>query len=261
MSATGFDGSFAPSFYPNPQTGRKLAYHYQSGKGPTLVFLSGFKSNMQGIKATTVEDYARAQGYASLRFDYSGHGQSEGAFEEGTIGEWLSDALTIIDLVAGKEFFLIGSSMGGWMALMVALARPEKVKGLIGLAPAPDFTERLIWQQATPQQQEEITTQGKIILPSCYGDEGYTITHKLIEEGRNHLLLHRESLPIHCPVWLIHGMADADVPWTLSTEIAQKVAYEKVRVELLKEGDHRLSKPEELELLKRTLTEALAQER
>ena len=237
--------------------GTRIAYHRTAGRGPGVVFLGGFMSDMTGTKATALEAHCRARGRAFLRFDYAGHGASSGAFADGTIGLWLADALAAIDRLTDGPQILIGSSMGGWIALLAALQRPDRTHGLIGIAPAPDFTEHLMWARYDETIRNQIMEQGFHLEPSEYGDEPYTITRALIEDGRKHLLL-GAPIALDVPLRLIHGQRDADVPWRLSLDIAERVASEDVEVTLIKRGDHRLSDPADLARLTHTL-ETLAE--
>ncbi len=235
--------------------GTRLGYHKTEGTLPGVVFLGGFMSNMQGAKALALEQYCRKRGRAFLRFDYSGHGESSGRFEDGAIGDWKADALFALDTLTQGKQTLVGSSMGGWIALLLALARPEKVEALVGIASAPDFTETLIWQPATEAQKKDLLKNGVYYAPSCYGEPPYPITLRLIEEGRSHLLLTSAEKPIAvtCPVRLIHGMQDTDVPWQLSVQLAARLASAEVEVTLVKSGNHRMSEPENLTLIERML--------
>jgi pimeloyl-ACP methyl ester carboxylesterase len=210
-----------------------------------LVFLGGFMSDMTGTKACALEAFARERGQAFLRFDYAGHGASSGAFADGTIGRWAEDAVAALDALSGGPQILIGSSMGGWIMLLAALARPERVAGLVGIAPAPDFTEDLIWAGAGPEARSAWERDGVYHEPSDYGEEPYPITLRLIEEGRQHLLL-RGPIALACPVRLIHGMRDADVPWETSLRLAGALESHDVEVTLVKDGDHRMSEPPDL---------------
>ncbi len=239
----------------NRGDGVELAYELTAGRGPTIVFLPGFMSDMTGDKAMAIEASCMAQGRGCLRLDYSGHGASGGRFEDGTIGRWTQDALTVIDHAAPGPAVLIGSSMGGWIALNVAVARTERIVGLIGIAAAPDFTERLMWPSFSAAQLETLFIEGMLRLPSQYGGE-QIITRALIEDGRRHLRL-TEPIPLHCPVRLLHGQRDPDVPWRTSLDIAEKVHSEDVRVTLVKDGDHRLSRPQDIALLCDTLATLL----
>jgi len=227
-----------------------LAYKKIEGKSPTVVFLSGFKSDMEGTKALFLESLCKEIGHAYIRFDYSGHGKSGGEFKDGTIGQWRDDALKVIDELTEGPIVLIGSSMGGWIMLLAALARPERIKALVGIAAAPDFTEELIWEKFSPQEQQQILHEGQVLIPNCYEDQQpYPITKNLIEEGRKYLLLHN-PINITCPVRLIHGMKDEDVPYQVSLRIEEQLESEDVIVRLVKTGDHRMSAPENLELLR-----------
>ncbi|MGE0755223.1 MAG: alpha/beta fold hydrolase, partial [Alphaproteobacteria bacterium] len=212
------ESAIAPSFLELPDR-RRIAYHASAGKGPGVIFMGGFKSDMTGSKALALEAFCQQQGRHFVRFDYTGHGRSSGTFREGNIGRWTQDALDVIDRLGARQNILTGSSMGGWIMLLAALARPDKTCGLLGIAAAPDFTERLMWQQMTPQQQDAVMKAGEIAYPNCYGDEPYPITRQLIEEGRNQLLLDG-PLRIDVPVRLIHGLQDQDVPWQTSITLS-----------------------------------------
>lgn len=224
--------------------GPALAYRHAAGEGPTVVFLPGFKSDMEGSKALALHAHCRMTGQALLRLDYSGHGASQGQFEEGGIGQWKADALAIIDAVTQGPLILVGSSMGGWIALLAALARPERVKALIGIAAAPDFTEDLMWRSYSDDIRREIMETGVYMEPSDYG-EPLPITRRLIEDGRRHLLLER-PIALTCPVHLIQGMRDPDVPWGTAMRILEKLQSDDVELTLVKAGDHRLSEPHDL---------------
>lgn len=236
----------------------RIAYRHSPGDGDVgVMFLGGFKSDMKGGKAIVLEAYCRESRIPFTRMDYGGHGESEGRFEDGTIGEWRDHALAIFDHIASKQMVLAGSSMGGWMMLLLALARPQCVAGLVGIASAPDFTENLIWKQFSAEQQRRMTVSGQVMIPNCMpGESDYPITLRLIEEGRNHLLLD-SPVNIHCPTHLIHGMRDVDVPWQLSVELAQKMAREDVEITLVKNGDHRLSTPEHLALIRHAVAQMM----
>jgi pimeloyl-ACP methyl ester carboxylesterase len=211
---------------------------------------------MSGTKATFLDAFCAARGLAYLRFDYSGHGASSGRFEDGTIGGWAEDATDVIDRVADGPLILVGSSMGGWIMLLAALARPGRVAGLVGVAPAPDFTEALIWNRLKDDERHRLLRDGRLEMPSDYAETPTIITRTLIEEGRRHLLL-SAPIGIRCPVRLLHGMADPDVPHLLSLDLAQRLTSEDVRVTLIKNGDHRLSRAEDLALLGATIEELL----
>jgi len=236
--------------------GGELAFERRGGRVPTVVFLPGFRSDMQGTKALFLEELCAREGRAFLRFDYRGHGASSGAFAECTLGDWLEDALLVIDRLAEGPVLLVGSSMGGWLALRAAMERPGRVVGLVLIAPAPDFTERLLLQQLSAEQRSRLFREGVLHLPSDYG-EPIPITRRLVEEGRRHLLLERPVIPLGVPVYILHGMRDADVPWALSLELAARLETPHVSVELVKDGDHRLSRPEDLRRLAHALARML----
>lgn len=247
--------------YYTKKSGEKLAYVQQKRAAPHVVFLSGFKSDMTGSKAMAVDEYCEAEKLSYTRFDYRGHGVSDGEFLDGCISGWLDDTLDMLDHVVCEPCIIIGSSMGGWLALLAAIKRPEQIKALIGIAPAPDFTERLMWEAFTEEQQQTLMQQGYVDLPNCYDDgEPYRITKKLIEDGRQNLLFNIPShlmgegaIPIKCPIRLLHGMADVDVPWQISNQIAEQVASDDVQTHFIKNAGHRMSEPEQLELLNHTL--------
>ncbi|MEM7041775.1 MAG: alpha/beta hydrolase [Pseudomonadota bacterium] len=225
--------------------GRRLACVHTPGRTPGVMFCGGFKSDMTGSKALSLEKFFTDEGRAFTRFDYTGHGGSSGDFEDGTIGAWADDAIAIIDKVTEGPLILVGSSMGGWIMVLAALARPERVKALVGIAAGPDFTEDLIWAGAKPAQRHILMSTGRWEQPSTYSDEPYVITRRLIEDGRDHLVL-RSPIPFHGPVYLLHGQVDPDVPWQTSLRLADAFQSDDVTVELIKAGDHRLSKPHEL---------------
>jgi pimeloyl-ACP methyl ester carboxylesterase len=228
--------------------GLSLAFERLDGLAPTFVWLGGFKSDMAGTKAQTLADWARDRGQGFVRFDYSGHGQSGGRFEDGTISRWLSDALAVIDRQTVGPLVLVGSSMGGWLALLAARARPERVKGLLLIAPAADMTERLMWAGFTPQQQRQILAHGRLELPSEYSPEPNVITRALIEDGRKHLVMDG-PYPFDGPVYTLHGWADPDVPADHVLELNDLITSDNKLVSMRKGGDHRLSRPEDLEKL------------
>jgi pimeloyl-ACP methyl ester carboxylesterase len=232
-----------------------LAYCATEGRSPGIVFLGGFGSNMNGAKALAVEAAALSRGHAFLRLDYRGHGQSDGNFAEATIGDWLEDALCVFDRATSGPQIVIGSSMGGWIALLLALARPERIRGLIGIAAAADFTERLIWNTLSEANRERLLRDGVLMPPSPYGDP-IPITLRLIEEGRRHLVLDG-PVPFTGPVRLLHGQRDSDIPWSHAILTAEKLAGDDVRTILIKDGDHRLSRPQDIALLIETLDEMI----
>lgn len=249
-----------PDYMISPQ-GRRLAYHRTNGagahKGPGVVFLGGFKSDMQGTKAVHLQDWAERTGRAFLRFDYSGHGQSSGDFLEGAIGDWFQDACAVIAAQTEGPQVLVGSSMGGWISLLVARAMPARVAGLVGIAAAPDFTEDSMWEGFTPAQREALTTQGRVVLPSDYDEAGYVITRRLIEEGRNRLVL-RSDLDLPFPVRLLQGTADTDVPPAVALRLLDHATGPDIRLTLVKGADHRFSTPECLDLITQTVAGVLA---
>jgi pimeloyl-ACP methyl ester carboxylesterase len=222
-----------------------IAYNRLNKKNknlPEILFLGGFHSDMTGTKATFLESICEKRDHTYTRFDYFGHGASSGSFAQGTIGQWLSDPLAMIDEVTQGPVILVGSSMGGWLMTLAALARPTCVRALIGIASAPDFTEELIWASLNESHRKDFMRQGMIQTPSQYEEEGFPITLQLIEEGREHLILPKD-IDIHCPVHLIHGEADKDVPWAFSSRLAQRIKSPEVTLTLIKNGDHRLNSP------------------
>lgn len=203
--------------------------------------MGGFRSDMAGTKAIALENSCRENGRAFLRFDYFGHGESSGVFTDGTIGRWKDDAIAALTELTEGPQVLVGSSMGGWIALLAALARPDRVAGLVGIAAAPDFTEDLMWHRFSPDIIATLERDGVYYEPSEYDDIPYPITLRLIEEARAHLLLDR-PIAIHCPVRLFQGMRDTGVPWMTATQLSDALLTEDVRVYLVKDGDHRLSR-------------------
>jgi pimeloyl-ACP methyl ester carboxylesterase len=239
-----------PSFLTTPQ-GRRIAYHQLAGQGPGVVFLGGFRSDMAGTKALHLQDWARAQGRAFLRFDYSGHGQSSGDFLEGAIGDWYEDAHAVINRLTTGPQILVGSSMGGWIALLVARAAPERIRALIGIAAAPDFTEDSMWAGFDAGQRAELEG-GQVALPSDYGDGPYIITKRLIEEGRSRLVL-RAPLNLPFPTRWLQGTDDSDVPPAVALRLLGHATGPDMRLTLVKGADHRFSTPECLDLITDTL--------
>ena len=238
------------------EDGATIAYHRRTGRRPGVVFLGGFMSDMTGTKARALDAFCAARGQAYLRFDYFGHGASSGAFADATVGHWKDDALAVLDQLTQGPQVLVGSSLGGWLMLLAALARPERVAALVGIAAAPDATEDLMWARFPPPVRDEIMRAGAARLPSDYSPEGYLFTRRLIEEGRQHLVM-RGPIPVACPVRLLHGMRDPDVPWQTSLALAERLQGRDVEVTLLKDGDHRLSSESDLALLTRTLAALL----
>lgn len=236
--------------------GGRIAYCRAEGRGPGIVFCGGFMSDMTGTKALALEAHAKRRGQGFLRFDYRGHGQSSGRFADGTIGTWKDDTLAVFDTLTEGPQVLIGSSMGGWIALLLALERPDRIAGLIGIAAAPDFTEDLMWGQFDEAARKTLRTDRVLHQPSDYSDEPYTITMDLIEDGRRHLLL-RSPIPITAPVRLLQGMQDSDVPYQHALALAERLESDDVQVRLIKNGDHRLSTDQDLAILCHTLDSLL----
>ncbi|MGK2285576.1 alpha/beta fold hydrolase [Pedomonas sp. V897] len=238
----------SPYGYLDRGDGVRLAYASLPGEGPTVVFLHGLMSDMEGGKALALEAHCRARGQAFLRFDCSGHGKSDGAFTDGTISRWRDDALAMIDARTRGPLLLVGSSMGGWLALLLARARPERVKGLVLLAAAPDFTDWGTFASLSPAQRDALERDGQVAIPSEYGPDPYIYTKALIDDGAANRLL-TGPIPFDGPVRLLHGQQDPDVPWELALKIAEKLTTPDVRLHLVKDGDHRLSRPADLDLL------------
>jgi len=236
--------------------GRKIALQQRTGKGPGIVFLGGFASDMTGTKAEFLDAYCAERGQAFLRLDYSGHGASSGKFSDGTIGVWAEDALVALDAVTTGPQILVGSSMGGWIALLLARARPERLAGFIGIAAAPDFTEDLMWADFDDDIKAQIMDDGVYLEPSEYSDEPTPITRALIEDGRNQLVL-RSPLALSVPVRLVQGMQDPEVPWQTAIKLAEHIDGDDVDVVLRKAGDHRMSSDEDLQQLASVLDSLL----
>jgi pimeloyl-ACP methyl ester carboxylesterase len=241
----------------SPAPTRTIAVRARESKSdkalPGLVWLGGFKSDMQGTKAVALDDWARERGRACIRFDYSGHGESSGDFKDGTIGRWLEESIAVYRQFCSGPQVLVGSSMGGWIALLLA-ARLRELKGtapLVGMvliAPAVDFTEALMWKQFSDDIKREIEVNGFWTRPSDYDEGGYPITKGLIEDGRKHLMLGGLIEP-GCPVHVLQGVQDPDVPWRHALELMARFARDDVVLTLIKDGDHRLSRPEDIERL------------
>jgi pimeloyl-ACP methyl ester carboxylesterase len=225
----------------------RLAYVARPGVGPTVVFLGGYASDMTGTKARYLDAWCQDRGQAFVRFDYQGHGLSSGKLVDGTIGAWRDDALAVLAECAAGRVLLVGSSMGAWIMLLAALAAPERVHALVGVAAAPDFTEDLLWTRLGEDQRAALRRDGVIRLPSSYG-EPLPFTWRLVEEGRRHLVL-RTPLDLPGPVRLLHGTRDLDVPWETSWRLAEAIRGRDVTLTLVKDGAHRLSEPHELSLL------------
>ena len=231
---------------------RRIAVRVRAGSGPGLFWLGGFNSDMRGTKALALDEWAAAHGRACVRFDYSGHGESGGSFIDGTIGRWLAEGVAVFEQFCRGPQVVIGSSMGGWMALLLARAivnreaPSAKLAGLVLIAPAPDFTEQLMWNSFSDEVREEITTKGVWMRPSEYGDgTPYPITRALIEEGRNHLLL-GSAIEVGCPVRILQGAQDPDVPWQHAFALVHRLPAEDVVLTMIQDGDHRLSRPQDI---------------
>lgn len=243
-------------FLETPQ-GRRLAYRRTEGTGTGLVWLSGFNSDMQGSKVTRLETWAQTNNRPFLAFDYSGHGLSDGDFADGTVSQWREDTLAAIDALTEGPQVLVGSSMGGWMALLAATARADRVSGLVLIAPAPDFTETLMWTSFSADVQKEIMETGVHMRPSDYGDP-YPITRALIEDGRQWQLL-EAGIPFDGPVRILQGMEDPDVPWRHAERLIDGIRSENLIFTLIKDGDHRLSRDQDIDRLVMTCAEITAQ--
>jgi pimeloyl-ACP methyl ester carboxylesterase len=229
---------------------RRIAVRARKGAAPGLFWLGGFNSDMKGTKALALDAWAAEQGRACVRFDYSGHGESGGAFIDGTIGRWLEETVAVFEQFCAGPQIVIGSSMGGWMALLLAREIAKRagslasLAGLVLIAPAPDFTEQLMWNGFSPEIQREIETKGVWLRPSQYG-EPYPITRALIEEGRNHLLL-GSAIEVGCPVRILQGAQDPDVPWRHALALAHRLPKDDVVLTMIQDGDHRLSRPQDI---------------
>jgi pimeloyl-ACP methyl ester carboxylesterase len=233
---------------------RAIAVRSRAGAPPGLFWLGGFKSDMQGTKAAALATFAAEHGRAIVRFDYSGHGESKGDFVDGTIGRWLEESVAVFTTFCRGPQVVVGSSMGGWLALLLARALrrlkdpPASIAGMVLIAPAVDFTEALMWKRFSPDIRQEIETKGAWLRPSQYGDGPYPITRALIEEGRQHQLL-GGLIETGCPVRILQGVEDPDVPWGHAAELVSRLAQDDVVLTLVKDGDHRLSRPEDIERL------------
>lgn len=241
-----------PSFIEGPHG--RIAYRAHGGNGPGVVWLGGFRSDMLGTKAAFLDAWAQRNRRAFLRFDYSGHGESDGKFEDGSIGEWAADALAAFDALTNGPQILIGSSMGAWITTLLAKQRADRIAAIIFIAPAPDFTELLMWPSFTDMQRETIMRDGRLEQPSDYSDEPEIITKKLIEDGRNNLVMDG-AVPIRCPIRILQGMKDDAVPYQHALAFAEQLESHDVEVTLTRNGDHRLSEPPDLERLTKTLDE------
>jgi pimeloyl-ACP methyl ester carboxylesterase len=234
--------------------GATIAYRRLAGGGPGIVFLGGFRSDMTGTKALFLEDYCRHRERAYVRFDYFAHGQSSGDFADGSLSRWRDDAVAVIDSLTEGPQILVGSSMGGWIMVLAALARPQRLAALVGIAAAPDFTADLLPQRLSEAQRRTLHDAGRIVLPSPYDSAGYVYTRALVEDGDRNLVL-RADIALSCPVRLLHGMADEAVPWRQSLVLAERLASADVTLTLVKDGDHRLSRHADLARLAGVLDE------
>lgn len=245
------------SEYLTTNDGRRIAFHRLQGAGPGVVFLGGFKSDMTGTKAMYLQDWAQREGRAFLRFDYSGHGDSSGSFEEGCIGDWAADARAVLEALTDGPQVLVGSSMGGWISLLLARALPQRVAGLVMIAAAPDFTEQGYWAGFDQAQRDELMDKGRLELPSEYDDQPYVITRRLIEDGRDQLVM-QQSLRLPFPVRMLQGTADADVPAEWALRLLDHAEGEDMRLTLVKGADHRFSTPDCLSLITGSIEDVLA---
>ncbi len=234
---------------------RKIAVRARAGGTPGLIWLGGFNSDMKGTKAQALDQWAKQQGRACIRFDYSGHGESGGKFSDGTIGRWLEESCAVFSTCCEGPTIAIGSSMGGWISLLLArdlragrLRTKAELTGLVLIAPAVDFTEALMWQRFPPEIRKQIEETGSWRRPSQYSDEAYLITRQLIEDGRKHLLL-GALIETGCPVRILQGVKDEDVPWEHAVSLVSRIARDDVVLTLVKDGDLRVSRPEDIERL------------
>ena len=237
--------------------GRRLAYRRHDGQsGLTFVWLSGFRSDMTGTKVMELEAWAKAEGHGFLAFDYSGHGESAGAFEDGTVSRWREDTIEVIEQCTSGPLVLVGSSMGGWMALLAALALKDRVRAMVLIAPAPDFTDQLMWPDLPDDARNEILDDGIHYQPSEYGDP-LPITHALIEDGSQWTLLDK-PITFNGPVRILQGRLDPDVPWSHAFRLVEQMTSDDIVFQLIKDGDHRLSRPQDIARLKHTCAEVAA---
>lgn len=240
-----------PDFFQTSQA-RKIAYHQTAGTGTGVVFLGGFKSDMDGTKAVFLEQWAQKNNRPFLRFDYSGHGASSEKFTDGCIGDWADDAAQIISALTTGKQIIVGSSMGGWIALLLAKRITDCIAGMVGIAAAPDFTQDSMWDGFSPAQQAQLMADGQLALENDYSDEPYIITQKLIEDGRDQLVL-RAPLDLPFPVRFLHGTADADVAQSVALRLLEHASGNDIRLTLVKGADHRFSEPENLDMIRRAI--------
>lgn len=244
-----------PDFLKTP-SGRNIAYHKTEGTGPGVIFLGGFVSDMQGTKAVHLEDWAKSTGRTFLRFDYSGHGESSEDFANGSIGDWARDAQDVVEHLTTGPQVLVGSSMGGWISLLLAQRIPDRIGGLVGIAAAPDFTEDSMWGEFSEDQRQHILADGHISIPSDYGAP-YIITRKLIEDGRDNLVL-RQPMPLNFPVRFLQGTADVDVLPEVALRLLDHATGDDISLRLVKGADHRFSTPDCLDMITAATEEILA---
>lgn len=235
--------------------GAQVAVRSVEGAGPTVVWLGGFKSEMAATKAQALADWALAKGRAYVRFDYFGHGESSGAFADGTISRWREDALAVIDARTEGDLVLVGSSMGGWIACLAALARPQRIKALVLIAPAADFTEKLMAPEIPPEGRAALVADGVWLRPSQYGDP-YPITRTLLDDGARWSILKGDAIPLNMPVRILQGGQDPDVPWRHALALAEALSGDDVVFTLIKDGDHRLSRTQDITRLIAAVEEA-----
>ncbi|MEM8771669.1 MAG: alpha/beta hydrolase [Pseudomonadota bacterium] len=247
--------NFPPEFLQGPHG--RIAFRRRRGAEPGLVWLGGFRSDMLGTKAECLDAWAIDRGRAFLRFDYSGHGESDGLFEDGAISEWAEDAAHVLNTLTQGRQILIGSSMGAWIAALLAKAHPDRIAGIVFIAPAPDFTEKLMWPAFSDEERRTIMESGKLLQPSEYSPEPEVITRKLIEDGRRQLIMNA-PLKFDFPVRILQGMQDDAVPWRHAVEFSDMIECDDLTIQLAKSGDHRLSSPDDLERLKQTLDEIVS---
>jgi len=235
---------------------RRIALLSREGKGPPVIWLGGYRSDMRSTKAEALDAWAERSGRAFIRFDYTGHGESGGLFEDCTISRWLEDSLGVIGAATTERPLLVGSSMGGWIALLAARRLLEEgnrsPSGMVLIAPAVDFTERLMWDRFTDGMKRSLEETGIYLTPSAYSEEPYPITRKLIEDGRRHLLF-GAPIQTNCPIHILQGMEDPDVPWRHAVQLMEHLPGDNVSLTLVKDGDHRLSRPEDLDRLIRAI--------
>lgn len=237
--------------------GTAIAYHKSEGskEKPGIIFCGGFMSDMEGAKATALEKFCKEKNYSFVRFDYMGHGKSSGEFTDGTISIWKENALEVFDNLTDGPQIIVGSSLGGWISILVALEREDRIFGVVGVAPAPDFTENLIWKKLSQEDKDKLEKDGVIYQDSDYGDP-YPITIKLIEDGRNHLLL-EDKIIMDCPVRFLHGMKDKDVPFNISVQLSELITSDNLCVNLVPNGEHSMSSNDNIELLCGTIEDMI----